>query len=132
MELNERLNVLVQATILSQKSGTLTLDEAVNAKKSIDIISSGTLDQNFTQAMNVLIEIAISSQKRGAYALRDAHMIYLAIEGIESAFKNEIDKLNGKTTVENETQEPNGLKNSTTTQQEVVTNIPPKKLKRNN
>ena len=94
MKLTERLNVLIQATTLSQKSGMLTLDDAVKAKTAIDIITSGNINQDFTSAMNFLIELAISSQKKGVFTLKDAHMIYLAVEGIENEFKNEINNLN--------------------------------------
>jgi hypothetical protein len=40
MKLTERLNVLIQAATLSQKSGVLTLDDAVKVKSAIDVISS--------------------------------------------------------------------------------------------
>ena len=122
MNLTERLNVLIQASTLSQKSGVFTLDEAVKAKSAIDIISTGTLNQNFTAAINVLIELAVSSQKRGAYSLKDAYMIYLAIEGIEGELQNEINRINGS--VPNEvkpTQEVNNGEN--------IITVPPKKLK---
>jgi transcriptional regulator NrdR family protein len=88
MKLSERLNVLVQAMTLSQKSGALTLDEAVKAKTAIDVISTGNLNQNYTSAINVLIEIAAASQKKGVYSLKDAHMVYLAVEGIETELQN--------------------------------------------
>ena len=94
MKLTERLNVLIQAISLSQKNGILTLDEAVKAKSAIDIISSGELNQKFTSAINMLIELAIESQKKGAYSLKDAHMIYLAIEGIEGELQNEVSRIN--------------------------------------
>ena len=94
MKLSERLNVLIQALTMSQKSGVLTLDEAVKAKSAIDIISSGELNQKFTSAINMLIELAIESQKKGAYSLKDAHMIYLAIEGIEGELQNEVSRIN--------------------------------------
>ena len=94
MKLIERLNVLIQATTLSQKSGSLTLDEAVKAKNAIDIISTGMLNQNYASAINTLIEIAVSSQKKGVYTLKDAHMVYLAVEGMEEEFKNEVNKIN--------------------------------------
>ena len=97
MKLNERLNVLIQSTALSQKSGNLTLDEAVRAKTAIDIISSGELNQNFAEAINVLIELAVLSQKKGVFSLKDAYMIYLAIEGIENEFRYEVSKLSSVT-----------------------------------
>lgn len=94
MKLTERLNVLIQAISLSQKNGILTLDEAVKAKSAIDVISTGAITQNFAVAINVLIELAVMSQKRGAFSLKDAHMIYLAIEGIEGELKNEVSRIN--------------------------------------
>ena len=95
MKLNERLNVLIQSTALSQKSGVLTLDDAVKAKTAIDVISSGILNQNFAEAINALIELAVSSQKKGVFSLKDAHMVYLAIEGIENEFRYEVSRLSG-------------------------------------
>ena len=97
MKLNERINVLIQSTALSQKSGNLTLDEAVRAKTAIDIISFGELNQNFAEAINVLIELAVLSQKKGVFSLKDAYMIYLAIEGIENEFRYEVSKLSSVT-----------------------------------
>ena len=94
MKLTERLNVLIQAISLSQKNGILTLDEAVKAKSAIDVISTGAITQNFAVAINVLIELAVMTQKRGAFSLKDAHMIYLAIEGIEGELQNEVSRIN--------------------------------------
>lgn len=121
MKLTERLNVLIQAATLSQKSGALTLDDAVKAKTAIDIISSGTISQNYPSAINALIEIAVSSQKKGAYSLKDAYMIYLAVEGIEGELQNEVNRLNSGV-VRSETKENNT--------EETVISIPPKVLKK--
>lgn len=121
MKLTERLNVLIQATTLSQKSGSLTLDDAVKAKTAIDIISSGTLNQNYPSAINTLIEIAVSSQKKGVYSLKDAYMIYIAIEGIENELQNEVNRLNSGV-VRSEPKENNT--------EETVISIPPKVLKK--
>ena len=124
MKLTERLNVLIQAATLSQKSGVLTLDDAVKTKSAIDVISSGVLNQNFTSAINILIEMAVSSQKKGAYSLKDAYMIYLAIEGIEGELQNEVNRMNGGTP--QESPKTNGdNKNG-----ENVIVIPPKQLKK--
>lgn len=123
MKLNERLNVLIQATTLSQKGGVLTLDEAVKAKTAIDIISSGVLNQDFTSAINVLIELSISSQNKGAFTLKDAYMLYLAIEGIDNEFQNEVNRLNGVVIPQEEPKQNNNV--------ESVILIPPKKLKKN-
>lgn len=94
MKLNERITILVQAATLSQKSGALTFDDAVKAKTAIDLISLGEINQKFTSAINMLIEIAISSQKKGVFSIKDSHMLYLAIEGIEVEIKNEVNNLN--------------------------------------
>ncbi len=123
MKLTERLNVLIQATSLSQKSGILTLDEAVKVKSAIDIISTGTLNQNFTTAINILIENAVLSQKKGAYSLKDAHMIYLAIDGIESELQNEVNRIN------EELMESKSQPQETNEERNIIT-IPPKTLKR--
>lgn len=127
MKLTERLNVLIQAATLSQKSGVFTLDEAVKAKTAIDVISSGTLNQNFTSAINVLIELSVASQKKGVYSLKDAHMIYLAIENIESELQNEVNRLNAGVKV-NETKPPQVVNPNSG---ENIVTIPPKKLKKN-
>ena len=125
MNLTERLNVLIQAATLSQKSGVLTLEEAVTAKTAIDIISTGTLNQNFTSAINALIELTVSSQKKGAYSLKDAYMIYLAVEGIEGELQNEVNRLNGGI----KTNEPKPVVSGNS--RENIVTIPPKKLKKN-
>lgn len=122
MKLTERLNVLIQATTLSQKSGILTLDNAVKAKTAIDIITSGNINQDFASAMNFLIEIAISSQKKGVFSLKDAHMIYLAVEGIENEFKNEVNKMN---VVRNETKTQPDKQNESNNREETVITIQP-------
>jgi hypothetical protein len=132
MKLIERLNVLIQATSLSQKSGSLTLDEAVKAKNAIDIISTGVLNQNYASAINTLIEIAVSSQKKGIYSLKDAYMIYLAVEGIEGEFKNEVNNINGSV-VEKEVEptNPHVLEyNEDNHNGENVITIPAQKLER--
>lgn len=121
MKLTDRINVLIQAATLSQKSGTLNLDEAVKAKTAIDIISSGVLNQKFTTAINILIEIAILSQKKGIYSLKDAHMIYLAIDGFESEFQNEVNKINSNNILEYES--------NNNDEKETVITIPPVVLK---
>ena len=126
MNLTERLNVLIQAANLSQKSGVFTLDEAFNAKSAINVISTGTLTQDFTTAINVLIELAVSSQKKGAYSLKDAHMVYLAIEGIESELQNEVNRLNAGVIPNEQNSTPTVNENNG----ENIVNVPPKKLKK--
>jgi hypothetical protein len=131
MKLIERLNVLIQAASLSQKSGSLTLDEAVKAKNAIDIISTGVLNQNYTSAINTLIEIAVSSQKKGAYSLKDAHMVYLAVEGIEEEFKNEVNKINDSVEKEVNPTNLHVLEYSEDNHSgETVITIPPQQLER--
>jgi hypothetical protein len=127
MNLTERLNVLIQAATLSQKSGALTFDEAVTAKSAIDIISAGTLNQNFTSAINVLIELSISSQKKGVYSLKDAYMLYLAIEGIEGELQNEINRLNGNGNKNAETKHTHTINGN---HGENIVTVPPKKIKK--
>lgn len=137
MKLTERINVLIQAITLSQKSGILNLDDAVKAKSAIDIITSGVINQNFTLALNALIEIVVLSQKKGAYSLKDAHMIYLAIEGIEVELQNEVNKINEDIRLK-ETQKQTVIKNTipqaqqekqknpeTKTSEETIVTVPP-------
>lgn len=129
MKLSERLNVLVQAITLSQKSGALTLDEAVKAKTAIDVISTGNLNQNYTSSINVLIEIAAASQKKGVYSLKDAHMVYLAVEGIETELQNEVNRINAEMMEKQQTQQVNNVnQNNKTHIGGNVVSIPPKKL----
>ena len=111
MTLNERLNVLIQATSLAQKNGVLTLDNAVKAKTAIDVISSGKIDQNLPLAINSLIEIVVLSQSKGAFSLKDAHMVYLALEGIEVEFQNEMNRLNSRPTTPKPIQNPQPVVN---------------------
>lgn len=102
MKLDERINVLIQATTLSQRNGVLTLDDAVNAKNAIDVLSNGEINENFATAINTLIEIVASSQMKGAYTLKDAYMIYIAIEDIESEFQNEVNRISCDVTPQEE------------------------------
>ena len=131
MKLTERLSVLIQATTLSQKSGALTLDEAVKAKSAIDVVSTGTISQNFMSAINVLIEIVVASQKKGVYSLKDAYMIYLAVEGIEGELQNEVNRMNGEV-IPKESNTSHILEYSPQqeTSEETVITIPPQVLKK--
>lgn len=131
MKLTERLNVLIQAIMLSQKKGVLTLDEAAKAKSAIDTISSGALNQFFAAAVNVLIEFAVSSQTKGVYTLKDAYMIYLAIDGIEIEFQNEVNKLTVDTAKDEIPPQTSNTLDDHDTNNENVIVIPPKKLKKN-
>lgn len=128
MKLSERLNVLIQAIALSQKSGILTLDDAVKAKSAIDIISTGTLNQIYVSAINALIEIIVSSQKKGIYSLKDAYMIYLAINGIEDELQNEANKINEEMKIKEIDQTQTHLSNNDSA--ETIINVAPKVLKK--
>ena len=131
MKLTERLNVLIQAAALSQKSGILSLDEAVKAKSAIDVISSGVINQNYAAAINILIEIAVISQKKGTYSLKDAYMIYLAVEVIEGELQNEVNRMNGEV-IPKESNTSHILEYSPQqeTSEETVITIPPQVLKK--
>ena len=82
MELQERINVLIQGVEIAQKNGALTLDDAYYAKQAIDVLKSNTLRKD---AFEILIKIVTTGQKKGVYTLRDAHLLYLASENYESA-----------------------------------------------
>ena len=81
MDIKERINVLTQGAEIAQKNGALTLDEAYQAKLAIDALKSNTQHK---AAFDILIKIAVSGQKKGIYTLRDAYVLYLASENIES------------------------------------------------
>lgn len=126
MELNKRLDIIIQAVILSQKKGILTLEDAVNAKNAIDIISIGEMNQNFISAINILIEIIVTSQKKGIYSLKDAYMIYLAIYDIKDVLQNKVNKINTEA-IEKDIINPNVLNDD-----ETIVTIPPVVLTNNN
>jgi hypothetical protein len=128
MKLKERLNVLIQAITLSQKSGVISLDDAVKAKSAIDIIYSGVINSNLASAINILIEIIIYSQKKGIYSLKDAHMIYIAIEGIECELQNEASRINKELQLK-ESQKSQTIEKDI--KNEHIISVPPKELKNN-
>jgi hypothetical protein len=85
MNLNERFNILAQAVELAQKNGSLSLDQAVEAKKSIEEIQKGeNLNENFAG----LVKICEESQKKGVFTLHDAYVVYIATEGIDAEIEN--------------------------------------------
>lgn len=132
MKLSEKLNVLIQAITLSQKSGVLDLNDAVKAKYAIDVICSGVINKNFTSAIDTIIEIIVSSQKKGAYSLKDAYMIYLAIDGIEGELKNEFNRINNKEISlkeEQKTQTQNYKTQQKINNNKNIVIIPPQELK---
>lgn len=85
MNLNERFNVIAQAVEISQKSGIMTLDDAVAAKSCIDSIQKG---EKLHESFDSLVKMCENAQKNGVFNLRDAHIVYLATENISE----EIDK----------------------------------------
>lgn len=85
MDLNERFNILAQAVELAQKNGSLSLDEAVEAKKNIEAIQRG---ENLKECFSGLVKICEDSQKKGVFTLHDAYVVYIATENIDA----EIDK----------------------------------------
>lgn len=145
MKLSERLNIIIQAITLSQKNGGLDLNDAVKAKNAIDVIYSGVLNTSLVSAINTLIEIIISSQNKGIYSLKDAHMIYVAIEGIENELQNEVNRLNEEMRIKESqkhqvlkqqtsriVQQQNNIEESTqntnSVNQERIITVPPKKI----
>ena len=74
MELQERINVLIQGAELAQKAGVLSLDEAYYAKNGISL----------KDAFEVLIQVITIGQKKGVYTLRDSHLLYLAVDNYET------------------------------------------------
>ena len=106
-EINRKTKCIGTSGYIISKKWLTTLDEAVKIKTAIDIISTGTLNQNYTSALNILIESAVASQKKGVYSLKDEYMIYLAVDGIESVLQNEVNRINSGV-VRSETEENNG------------------------
>ena len=82
MDLQERISILKQGVEIAQKNGVLTLDEAYVAKQAIDALNNNAM---YETAFDILIKIVINAQKSGVYSLRDAYLLYLASENIESA-----------------------------------------------
>lgn len=82
MELQERINVLIQGVELAQKAGALTLDDAAIAKKAIDVINQGVA---YKEALTVLVQIVEKGQKKGVYTLRDAYLLFIAADNFESS-----------------------------------------------
>ena len=80
MELEERIDVIVQATELAQKTGALSLDDAVIAKQAVDALKE---KKDLKDAFVILSKVVALGQKRGAYTLRDAYFVYLALDGLE-------------------------------------------------
>jgi hypothetical protein len=72
------------------------------------------------------------SQKKGVYSLKDAYMIYLAVNGIESELQNEANRINEEMSV-SESQTPHVLNaNENEDNGETIVSVPPKVLKKSN
>jgi len=81
MNLQERISVLTQGAEIAQRNGILTLDEAALAKQAIDALKNNV---SHKAAFDILIKIVTNGQKKGVYTLKDAYVLYLASENIES------------------------------------------------
>ena len=81
MELQERINVLIQGVELAQKAGALSLDESYYAKQAIDALNKGV---SLKEAFEVLIQVITIGQKKGVYTLRDSYLLYIAVDNYES------------------------------------------------
>ena len=85
MDLNERFNVLVQGVEIAQKSGVLSLDNAVEAKTCIDKIQKG---EDLKESLGLLVKICETTQKGSPYSLQDAHLLFMASDGINTEIDN--------------------------------------------
>lgn len=85
MNLNERFNILAQAVELAQKNGSLSLDNAVEAKKSIEEIQKG---ENLKENFATLVRLCEETQKKGVFTLHDAYVVYIATENIDAEIDN--------------------------------------------
>lgn len=81
MELQERINILIQSVELAQKKGVLSLDDAYYAKQAVDALKSNV---SLKEAFTIITKMVNLGQKNGVYSLRDSHFIYLALENYES------------------------------------------------
>ena len=87
MELQERINVLIQGAELAQKAGVLSLDEAYYAKQAIDALKNGI---SLKDAFEVLIQVITIGQKKGVYTLRDSSLLYIAVDNYESLIEKPV------------------------------------------
>ena len=87
MELQERINVLIQGAELAQKAGVLSLDEAYYAKQAIDALKKGV---SLKEAFEVLIQVITIGQKKGVYTLRDSYLLYIAVDNYESLIETPV------------------------------------------
>lgn len=87
MELQERINVLIQGVELAQKAGVLSLDESYYAKQAIDALKKGV---SLKEAFEVLIQVITIGQKKGVYTLRDSYLLYIAVDNYESLIETPV------------------------------------------
>ena len=87
MELQERINVLIQGVELAQKAGALSLDESYYAKQAIDALKNGI---SLKDAFEVLIQVITIGQKKGVYTLRDSYLLYIAVDNYESIIETPV------------------------------------------
>lgn len=87
MELQERINVLIQGVELAQKAGALSLDESYYAKQAIDALKKGV---SLKEAFEVLIQVITIGQKKGVYTLRDSYLLYIAVDNYESIIETPV------------------------------------------
>ena len=87
MELQERINVLIQGVELAQKAGALSLDESYYAKQAIDALKKGV---SLKEAFEVLIQVITIGQKKGVYTLRDSYLLYIAVDNYESLIETPV------------------------------------------
>ena len=69
----------------------------------------------------------VKSQRKGVYSLKDAYMIYLAVENIEAELQNEVNKVNEEMMKNNPTQQD---QNNDEDASETIISVAPKTLKR--
>ena len=84
MELQERINVLIQGAEIAQQKGALSLKEAYYAKIAVDALRSNT---SVKEALKILVNVAAVGQKAGAYKLNDAALLYQATDKIDELFQ---------------------------------------------
>ena len=87
MELQERINVLIQGVELAQKAGALSLDESYYAKQAIDALKKGV---SLKEPFEVLIQVITIGQKKGVYTLRDSYLLYIAVDNYESLIETPV------------------------------------------
>ena len=83
MDLNERVSILKQGVEIGQKNGAYTINDAYYAKQALDALAQGF---SMKDAFEVLIKLVAKEQKEGVYSLKDAHILYTAIENYETSF----------------------------------------------